>query len=53
MKKKLLEEMTCSELLELYERYGIKVKLTATRLDLIKGMMTLREIVDNNLKDRI
>ncbi len=47
--KKSLEKMTYSELLDLYDRYGIKVMPTATRLDLIKAMKTLREVVDTNL----
>jgi len=41
-----LQEMTYDELVELYEHYGMHVKQTATRKDLIDGIITLREIAD-------
>jgi hypothetical protein len=46
-----LREITYDELVKLYNRYGMHVKQTATRKDLIDGIIALREIADNNLTE--
>jgi hypothetical protein len=48
---KQLQEMTYNELVELYNHYGMHIKQTATRKDLIDGIIALREIADKNLTE--